>query len=220
MVWIQRSFRTPEKHEGWSCYQNSTGADSPRSALETEGHVPKAKHIDLIKLCLIRDDLHMTAHLRSKGHLFTPALKEIRWTRAKCLLQWHAENGHKNILFTDEKIFTIDEQYNNQYNKIYNQKSLEVHSESAWGHHLSYVMVWCGVSHHGATPLHFCEKGVKTGARVYQEDMLLGVVKPLNATVFSGQKWVFQQDSAPAHKAKTIQEWLRRNAPGFVRAED
>jgi len=50
--------------------------------------------------------------------------------------------------------------------------------------------------------------------------MLLGVVKPLNATVFSGQKWVFQQDSAPAHKAKTIQEWLRRNAPGFVRAED
>jgi hypothetical protein len=53
----------------------------------------------------------MTAHLRSKGHLLTPALEEIRRTRAKRLLQWHAENGHENILFTGEKFFTIEEQY-------------------------------------------------------------------------------------------------------------
>jgi hypothetical protein len=33
------------------------------------------------------------------------------------------------------------------------------------------------------------------------------VVKPLNTTLFNGQKWVFQQDSAPAHKAKMTQEW-------------
>jgi hypothetical protein len=50
----------------------------------------------------------MTATLRSKGHLLTPALKEIRRTRAELLLQWHAENGHKNILFTDEKFITIE----------------------------------------------------------------------------------------------------------------
>jgi hypothetical protein len=55
----------------------------------------------------------MRAHLRSKGHLLTPALKEIRQTRAKRLLQWHAENGHENILFTDEKSFTIYEPYDN-----------------------------------------------------------------------------------------------------------
>jgi inhibitor of nuclear factor kappa-B kinase subunit alpha len=131
-------------------------------------------------------------------------LKDIRWTRAKHL-QWHAENGHENILFTDEKIFTIKEQYNNQYNKIYAQTSLEVHSEVAGGRYASYVMVWWGVSHQVVTPLHFFEKGVKTGPRVYQEDMLQGVVKPRNTTVVSRQKWVFQQDSAPAHKTKTIQ---------------
>jgi hypothetical protein len=83
----------------------------------------------------------MRAHLRSKGHLLTPALKEIRLTRAKHLLQWHVENGHENILFTDEKFFTIEEQYNNQYNKIYAQTPLEVRSEGAGGHHPSYVMV-------------------------------------------------------------------------------
>jgi hypothetical protein len=86
----------------------------------------------------------MRAHLRSKGHLITPTLKEIRRTRTKRLLQWHAENGHENIFFTDEKIFTIGEQYNNQYNKIYAQRSLEVRSEGAGGQHPSYVMVWWG----------------------------------------------------------------------------
>ena len=75
-----------------------------------------------------------------------------------------------------------------------------------------------GVSHCWVTPLHFCEKGVKTGARVYQECVLEGVVKHLNTTVFSGQKWVFQQDSAPAHKAKMTQEWLWRNVDTFIRA--
>ena len=106
------------------------GADLPKSTLETEGHILKAEHIDPIKLCLIKDDLHMRVHIRSKGHLITPALKEIRWARAKRLLQWHSEE-HENILFTDEKIFTIAEQYNNQYNKIYAQTFFEVRFEGA-----------------------------------------------------------------------------------------
>jgi len=45
-------------------------------------------------------------------------------------------------------------------------------------------------------------------------------VKPLNADFFSGQKWVFQQDSAPAHKVKTTQEWLRRHIPTFISTEN
>jgi hypothetical protein len=77
----------------------------------------------------------MRAHLRSKGHV-----KEIRRTTAKRLPQCHAENGHENILFTNEKSFSIQEQYDNQYNKIYAQKSLEVRSEGAGGHQTSYFM--------------------------------------------------------------------------------
>jgi len=65
------------------------------------------------------------------GHLLTPALKEVRRTRAERLIQWHAENGYENILFVDEKCFPMEEQYNNQNNNIYAQTSLEVHSEGA-----------------------------------------------------------------------------------------
>jgi len=63
------------------------------------------------------------------------------------------------------------------------------------------------------------ERG-ETGVWVYQEDVLQGVVKHLNMTFFSGQEWVFQQDSVPAPKAKTTQEWLRRNLPAFISAEN
>jgi hypothetical protein len=60
----------------------------------------------------------------------------------------------------------------------------------------------------------------ENGAEVYQEDMLQGVVRHLNVTFFRGQEWVFQQDSVPAQKAKTTQEWLRRNLLAFIGAED
>jgi len=115
------------------------GADTPKSALETEDHVPRADHIDPMS-CLIRDDQNMTVHSRSKGYLLTPALKVNRRTRADRLLQWHAENGHENILFTDKKIFTIEEQYNHQNNKIYAERSCEVKENilrMKGGHHPS-----------------------------------------------------------------------------------
>jgi hypothetical protein len=35
-------------------------------------------------------------------------------------------------------------------------------------------------------------------------------------TFFSGQEWIFQQDLAPALKAKTTQEWLWRNLLTFI----
>jgi hypothetical protein len=50
--------------------------------------------------------------------------------------------------------------------------------------------------------------------------MLREAVKHLNMTFFSGQEWVFQQDSDPAQKAKTTQEWLRRNLLAFISAKN
>jgi len=63
------------------------------------------------------------------------------------------------------------------------------------------------------------ERG-ETGVQVYEEDMLQGVVKHFNMTFFSGQEWVLQQDSVPAQKARTSQEWLQRNLLAFISAEN
>jgi hypothetical protein len=56
--------------------------------------------------------------------------------------------------------------------------------------------------------------------KVYQEDVLQGIVKHLNMTFFSGQEWVFQQNSVPAQNAKTTQEWLWGNPLAFISAKD
>jgi hypothetical protein len=45
-------------------------------------------------------------------------------------------------------------------------------------------------------------------------------VKPLKTTLFNGQEGAFQQDSAPAHKAKMTQEWQQKNATAFISAKD
>jgi len=39
-------------------------------------------------------------------------------------------------------------------------------------------------------------------------------------TLFSGQEWVFQQDSVPAQKVNSTQEWLQRNLLAFISAEN
>ena len=61
---------------------------------------------------------------------------------------------------------------------------------------------------------------MKTTAKVYREDLSGKTMKPLSQTMFNGGNWIFQQDYAPAHKAKTMQEWLASNAPEFIKASD
>jgi len=68
------------------------------------------------------------------------------------------------------------------------------------GYHPSYVMVWWEVSHQGGDTSSFLQEKGETVVRVYQGDVLQGDVKQLNMTFFSGQEWVFQQDSVPVQK--------------------
>jgi hypothetical protein len=75
-------------------------------------------------------------------------------------------------------------QYSYQNNKTYAWTACEVKENVVrvqGGHH---VMVWWGGIPSGGDTSSFC-----TGARVYQEDMLQGVVKHLNMTLFSVQEW-------------------------------
>jgi hypothetical protein len=110
---------------GSSCYQNNAGANSPKSTLETEDHFLRAEHIDPINV--VSPQVRST-HDSAQPLKGTPpySCSEGELTKAEHLLQWHAENGNENIFFTDKKIFTIEEQYNHQNNKIYAETSHEV----------------------------------------------------------------------------------------------
>ncbi len=70
------------------------------------------------------------------------------------------------------------------------------------GHHPSSTIMCWGVLWNGAIVIQFCMLGAKTNTKIYEETILESVVKPVSDTLFKEQHWIFQQDSAPAHKSK------------------
>jgi len=66
----------------------------------------------------------------------------------------------------------------------------------------------------------FLQERFETGVQVYQEDVLQEDVKQLNVTLFSGQEWVFQQDSVLAQKPRRLRSGCGGTFRPFISAED
>jgi transposase len=167
----------------------------------------------------IKIDLGLKALKRGTCHMLTVPQKIARVKKCRALLRRYGPLKVKKILFTDEKIFNVEEQFNRQNDRVYARSVRDIpisRRKVKRSHGPGSVMVWAGFSWTGKAPLHFVQKGVKVAAKNYLEDVLEPVVKPLNTTLFGGQPWTFQQDSAPAHKAKVVQAWLKTNTPDFI----
>jgi hypothetical protein len=151
--------------------------------------------------------------------MLTIPQKKARVIKCRALLRRYGPEKVKRILFTDEKVFNVEEHFNKQNDRIWakNVKSIPINKKKAKrAHHPGSVMVWAGFSWDGKAPLHFVQKGVKVKSKNYLCDVLEPVVAPLNTTLFEDRPWTFQQDSAPAHKAKIVQRWLESNTPDFI----
>ena len=78
------------------------------------------------------------------------------------------------------------------------------------------VMVSGVVSREGhIMPPHIFEVGLKVNTKVYL-DVLKSVVISWCNQVAGGRPWVWQQDSALAHKSKETQAWLQKECYEFV----
>ena len=82
------------------------------------------------------------------------------------------------------------------------------------------VMVWAVVTESGRSPLVFIEQGVKLNQENYRNDILVGSLLPWAKEHFKKHPWTFQQDSAPLHRDKKMQEWLLTNLPNFISKEE
>ena len=81
---------------------------------------------------------------------------------------------------------------------------------------LATVMIFGMVSSEGhIMPPHIFEVGLKVNTKV-DLDVLKSVVIPWCNQVASGKHWLWQQDSAPAHKSKETQVWLQKECYDFV----
>ena len=171
---------------------------------------------------IVKRDLCLFPYKRRKVHFISAAIKQKRLARSKILRDRFASHGLDQIIFSDEKLFTVEQALNTQNDRILSSSSSTIPDEYRLVKRVQKpqsVMVWAGISAKGRTPLVFIPPGVKINAVKYQELVLKPIVKDLGKTMFNNRPFLFQQDGASAHTANINQEWLRTNIPDFISKE-
>ncbi|RVE46339.1 hypothetical protein evm_009058 [Chilo suppressalis] len=127
---------------------------------------------------VLNEDLGLRAYQRKTGPHLNARLMNLRLKRCRVLLKRYAGKKYRDILLSDAKIFTVEESYNKQNDKVYAHSSEEASNRIPrvqQSHFPSSLMVW---------------------------------------------HWVFQQDSAPGHRAKGTQDFLAAREIDFIQHED
>ena len=132
-------------------------------------------------------------------------------SRAKKLLSKSPESAVDFIFFTVEKVFTVAPPVNLQNDHVYalcETKKHDIAADRLLRTRPTFsksVTVSVALSKLGCTKLIFVEPGVKVDGAYYR-DVLLS----------AGDVFVFQQDSAPAHRARATVEYPRKATPEFI----
>ncbi|KAM8718286.1 hypothetical protein ACLKA7_000988 [Drosophila subpalustris] len=133
---------------------------------------------------MAKKHLGLKPYKLQKVQLLTDENKRVRLQRCRQLKRRAAGQRWERILFTDEKLFTVEQSHNHQNDRIWSQKAPD--------------------------------QGVKINQEVYRRDILDVMAIPWAQQHFGDADWTFQQDSAPAHKAKMMQDWCKTLFPDFI----
>ncbi len=140
---------------------------------------------------------------RQRQRRLTWAKEKKNWTVA----QW------SKVLFSDESKFCIS--FGNQGPTVW-RKGGEAHRPSCMKSSVKFpqsVMIWCAMSSAGVGPLCFLKTNVT--APVYQE-ILEHFMLPSADKLYGDADFIFQQDLAPAHTAKSTKSWLNDHGVGVL----
>jgi hypothetical protein len=148
----------------------------------------------------IHDDLSLKAYKKIR----VPALTDDQIKKRLSFAHWIRNHFNrfscKTILFSDEKIFNQDGQYNHQNDRVY-AESREAANQSIGlrpVHKYPYkVMVWYGLSYKGPTKIVVLPEKTRFNSDFYTENVL-PIVKAEGIRLI-GNKFTFQQDGATSH---------------------
>ena len=170
---------------------------------------------------IIRDELRLKCVKKRHAQELTEANCITLLSRAKKLLSKFPESAVNFIFFTVEKVFTVASPVNLQNDRIYaacGTKKRDIAADLLLRTQPTFsksVMVSVEVSKLGYTELIFVELGVKVDGAYYRDVLLLHQMLPAIRHL-AGDVFVFQQDSAPAHRPRARVEYLRHATPEFI----
>jgi transposase len=146
---------------------------------------------------------------KSPNHKYTKRIAKppLKPEHKQARLDWarnHMEFGvqWRKVVWSDEKKFNLDGPDGLQYYWHDLRKEPELFSKNAMGG--GSVMIWAGFGWNGKTDMAFIDGRMNaSGYQTMLEEYLL----PKGVEI-GGQNWMFQQDNASIHNAKSTKEWF------------
>lgn len=155
----------------------------------------------------------------------TELQKRKRLEFAMARRNWTVDDWRR-VLFTDESPFELYHPPNRQNDRVWAHCSSEVPPTETVKQPLK-IMVWGMMSYRGLSDLHIIPRGQTVTANYYVEEILSKTATsamtrkenkgpPTEAKLLPNMsRAIFQQDGAPAHRARKAQEWCRSHFPAF-----
>jgi len=178
---------------------------SARKISREEGSAPKTVMI------AIRDDLSLKAYKKIR----VPALTDAHIVKRKSFCIWirnHFDHEScRSIMFSDEKWFDQDGQYNRQNDRIYavSRQAATEDMGTRPEHKFPFkVMVWIGVTFSGLTQLVILPQKTTFDSDFYVEKVL-PIVKR-DGIQLIGENFIFQQDGAKPHTSGQTMEAIEK----------
>lgn len=155
---------------------------------------------------LVKDDLKCSSRARVKRHFITDRIKQLRPVRSKRLVST-IKKKQIIIVFSDEKMFTIDPVSNTRTVRFILPKKIQDVPENVkfkfTTKHPAKVMVFGAVASNGLKLLPvFIKAGLKVNTEVYMNILKDHVLLWMKANSGAHQHVIYQQDGAPCHTSK------------------
>uniref|UniRef100_A0A914XBE1 Transposase n=1 Tax=Plectus sambesii TaxID=2011161 RepID=A0A914XBE1_9BILA len=109
---------------------------------------------------MAKNVMKLKAYKLQKAHLLTDHLRQVRLQRSKALLQLDATWHWETMVFLDEKIFTLEQQFNSQYDRLWSanlSSSILDARTVARSQKPAYIMVWAAITSSCKTLLYFVD---------------------------------------------------------------
>ena len=199
---------TPEKINKIRCRIRKSTEQSMRKMAKDL----KISEYSVLKIVKVK--LGLSSYKFNRAYFLHDRMKLQRLQKCRKMQHLVANGRLAKVLFTDEKIFTVQPYHNSQNHRQLLRKKGPAAKLVERSLFPRSVMVWVGICANGKTPLVFIDRNVKINAAVYQNDILRAYVHPWAQEHFGENQFSLQQDWALAHGARTTIQ-LCELFPGF-----
>jgi transposase len=176
---------------------------------------------------ILVDDLGLYPYKLRPRQKLTVEHRRKRRERCSAFRERFTNDTHRQVIWSDEKIFTIERATNQQNDRIWLTEAPE--AEEAIVEHVQHplqLLVWAAIGYGVKVPLVFFDGNTRVDGNAYRETVLEGALRPWAQEHYGyadgqyGQVWTFQQDGATIHTANATQTWCKDNLPDFIAKDE